>query len=641
MEGESPASENLSVLAQADDVTWIFFCLVLVILMQAGFACYEVGAIRAISSTQPILLKNIGDASISLIAWYVLGHGIAYGEDVGHAFGTPTFFSKGKPVSPSSGQRPAVSFLEFLFAWSFAATCTTIVSGAVADRISFKTYIVYSILTSAVFYPFLAHMVWADQGWASSTKPSPFFDCGVIDFAGSGVVHMFGGGMSLSIAKLVKTRKARFFEPNYWDGGPHGDTKLKNHTDRPQLNENDFRQNDPAWTTLGCFLLWLGWYGFNCGSTLAISTIEAQNTVGLSAMNTTIGAACGCIFSMLIELGYHRFSPEYRRNDPIEDPLHRIAFDVDAPGTPSDRAARQRRAKEILGEDGVDMIARHRANHKGWTWPYSTHKNLHGAAVNGILAGLVGITAGCATMNYPWAILVSLVSALLYHVSYRGFICCKIDDAIGAGAIHLVCGAWGLIAAGFTAMDEARVDAGYPASDVCSKGSQFVANLVMVPFVAAYAIICTVVFVGVLLPLCLVELHRGEGLRFETGVILRGDPDNLAELRSDVNRQFRAENRQINEVVTNLKRLEERTQGKIRELTNQSSQRLRAIEALKTRVADLENAGTSPRLPLALSVSSAEPEEPAAPSSTVTTGEPRRAPRPSSPPSIFGGCSVA
>lgn len=82
---------------------------------------------------------------------------------------------------------------------------------------------------------------------------------GVTDFAGSGVVHMFGGGMSLCIAKVVKSRKARFFKPGCWDGGPNGNSNLKNHTDRPQLNENDFRQNDPAWTTLGCFLLWLGW----------------------------------------------------------------------------------------------------------------------------------------------------------------------------------------------------------------------------------------------------------------------------------------------------------------------------------------------------------------------------------------------
>eukprot|EP00752_Nemacystus_decipiens_P014586 g12990.t1 len=636
MEDERSASGDPGVLAQAADITWIFFCLVLVILMQAGFASYEVGAIRAISSTQPILLKNIGDASISLIAWYVLGQGIAFGEDVGHAIGKPTFFSTGKPFAESSsGGAPAVEFLEFLFAWSFAATCTTIVSGAVADRISFKTYIVYASLTSGVFYPFLAHMVWSDEGWASSNKTDPWRGCGVTDFAGSGVVHMFGGGMSLCIARAVKSRKARFFMPRYWDGGENGNSNLKNHTNRPQLNENDFRQNDPAWTTLGCFLLWLGWYGFNCGSTLQISTSEAQDTVGLAAMNTTIGAACGCIFSMVIEIVYHGWSPEYRQHDPIEDPLHRIGFDEDAGGQ-DEHASRQRRARELRGPEGNETVTRHLENHARWTWPYSTHKNLHGAAVNGILAGLVGITAGCATMSYSWAILVAFVSALLYHVSYRGFLCLEIDDAIGAGAIHLVCGAWGLIAAGFTGMEDARVDAGYPSEDSCSKGSQFITNLAMVPFIGIYAIACTLVFVGVLLPLRLVELHT-DGLHFETGVILRGVPDNLAEFKSDVNRQFMEGNRQYTETNKAVANLLRETQGKLRDLTNQSNHRLSAIQELASRVRELENIGSPPRLPAAPSISSAEAEP--APFAFLHSQESRGSPRPTSPPGKI--CRIA
>lgn len=99
---------------------------------------------------------------------------------------------------------------------------------------------------------------------------------------------------------------------------------------------------------------------------------------------------------MLIELAYHLCSPEYRREDPIEDPLHRIGFDVDA-GDPADRQSRVHRENQVLGTDGnntSDMISRHVRNHeRGWTWPYSTHKHLHGAAVNGILAGgMLGVT---------------------------------------------------------------------------------------------------------------------------------------------------------------------------------------------------------------------------------------------------------
>ncbi|CAM9986146.1 unnamed protein product, partial [Ectocarpus sp. 12 AP-2014] len=97
---------------------------------------------------------------------------------------------------------------------------------------------------------------------------------------------------------------------------------LKNHTSEPQLNEAGFRPKDPAWTTLGCFLLWLGWYGFNCGSGRGISTVKAQNTAGRAAMNTTIGAAFGSLASMVFEMIYHTCSPKYRRGEDIEDPLH-------------------------------------------------------------------------------------------------------------------------------------------------------------------------------------------------------------------------------------------------------------------------------------------------------------------------------
>ncbi|CAB1119547.1 unnamed protein product [Ectocarpus sp. CCAP 1310/34] len=411
----------------------------------ATFFCtplkHQVGAIRA-TSTKHILLKNIGDATVSLVAWYLLGYGFAFGEDAGHFIGTSFFVFTGSPFAATSGNSTAVSFLDCLFQWSFAATCTTVVSGAVADRIPVKAYLVYAFLTSALFYPLLAHAVWADDGWASPARENPLFGCGVIDFAGSGIVHMLGGAIGLFISKKVRSRPGRFFPPKHWDG------TLKNHTDQPQLNEAGFRSNDATWMTLGTFLLWLGWYGFNCGSVSEISTTESQNAAGRAALNTSIGAgehwvllqfytceapndslkkswsitfeyarggasiqiehrtpsyraqrwrcrAWGCAFSMLFELGYHRWSPEYRRGDDIEDPLHVATFDVDG-GEEADRAERVRLAENDLGEKTLAIIAKHNAEHEkeAFTWPWSTHINLHGAACNGILAGLVGITAG-------------------------------------------------------------------------------------------------------------------------------------------------------------------------------------------------------------------------------------------------------
>eukprot|EP00752_Nemacystus_decipiens_P014589 g12992.t1 len=529
----------------------------------------RVGAIRATSS-RSILLKNLSDATVSLVAWYMFGYGIAFGEDAGHVVGTD--------FGDTSSENIAMSSLECLFAWSFAATCTTVVSGAIADRIAFKAYIVYAFLTSAVFYPLLAHAVWAEKGWASTTVEDPLFDCGVIDFAGSGVVHMSAGGIGIFIARKVKSRGARFFKAREWDR----ETNLKNHTDRPQINEADFSPNDPAWMTLGCFLLWLGWYGFNCGSTLQISTIEKQNTAGRAAVTTTVGAASGCIFSMLIELVYNLWAPKYRQQDPVDDPLHVAPFDVDAGEPASHRLGQpqlvpQPRARAVLRKETLDKIKRHEKteNKSGFTWPFSTHVNLHGAAVNGILAGLVGITAGCATMSYQAAIGVSFVSALLYHVSYRGFICLMIDDAVSAGAVHLVCGGWGLLAAGFTAMDDARLDAGYPSSDQCGMGWQTLANFLM-------AFCCTWILWAVLRALQMVELAE------EGEVHAKEENRELAEFEDKVARQFEEEGAKENERMETIGELTRRLNA-LEANTFAGTGSVDRFEALTSRVSRLEN----------------------------------------------------
>eukprot|EP00752_Nemacystus_decipiens_P001280 g1274.t1 len=555
MEDESPDLERTEDVAGAVDVIWIFVSFVLVVLMQAGFACYEVGTVRAASSTRPILLKNVGDATVSLAAWYLLGNSIAFGTEVGGVFGKPSIFLSENPFAETSDKEVAVPFLEFLYMWAFAATCTTIVSGAVADRIPFKAYIVYALLTSALFYPLLAHAVWAEEGWASSSRENPLMGCGVLDFAGSGVVHMLGGGISHFISRKVKSRPARFFKAGEWDA----ESNLKNPTNCRQLNEAGFRPNDSAWTTLGCFLLWIGWYGFNCGSTLELSTIESQNTAGRAAINTTFGAAFGGIFSVCFELVYHVWSPWYRKGEEIEDPLHEIDFDMDAelaadteqdPQQHAADAARQRREREKLQREQLSdqtlrKISVYKEEHPGsvdkpceentlkwpsreFKWPFSTHMDLHGAAVNGILAGLVGITAGCATMSYHWVFFVSFMSALLYHAWYRKFICWMIDDAVSAGAVHLVCGAWGLIAAGFTGVEAARMDAGFPAEDECGRVSQLGLNLVAVVAIVIYAYACTWMIWGVLRGLKIVDLAE------EGDVKTQREPEEITRLRDEM-----------------------------------------------------------------------------------------------------------
>eukprot|EP00903_Cladosiphon_okamuranus_P015094 g13962.t1 len=549
MSNESSVLISNADLAQAVDVTWLFICFVLVLLMQAGFACYEVGAIRAASSTQPILLKNVGDAAVSFAAWYLVGNSIAFGTDILGAFGRPSLFLTDNPSAESSVEGVAISFLQFLYAGAFATTCTTIVSGAVADRIPFKAYIVYSFLTSALFYPLLAHWVWAEQGWASSVRDDPWLDCGVVDYAGSGVVHMLGGGISHFISRKVKSRPARFFKAGGWDRS----SNLKNPTNCRQLNETGFRANDPAWTTLGCFLLWLGWYGFNCGSTLEISTVESQNAAGRAAVNTTLGAGFGGIFSVGIELVYHLWSPAYRKGKELEDPLYEVDIDVDD-GNPADRAQREARQRAQLSRETLTKILKVQEEHPGslenpceesnlkwphpdFKWPFSTHKDLHSAAINGVLAGLVGITA---------------------------------DDAVSAAAVHFVAGGWGLVAAGFTAVEAARLDAGYPSESVCGRGLQTLVNFLMAVIIALYAIVCTWIVWGVFGILKL-------GNVVEAGkLISKAEDEGIAKLKDDIIRRDLAVNRHVGEK-------EEKIEFQMEQLVNRvdtlDSHRLSDVEA--------------------------------------------------------------
>ncbi|CBJ29574.1 Ammonium transporter [Ectocarpus siliculosus] len=424
--------EAMSDLAKSIDFTWMFVCLVLVVLMQAGFAAYEVGSIRSTSASS-ILKKNIGDATLSLIAWVLVGYALSDGKDQLRIVGGSYFgLVQGEPFEATDDRDVGTALLECLFRWSFAATCTTIVSGAVADRIYVKAYFVYAFLTSAVFYPLLAHAVWADEGWASpfltsEGESAALLNCGFVDFAGSGVVHMLGGGIGLVLSIMVENRSDRFID---------ADPELVEKNTSATLDRRLFKVSHN--------LLPRDRYGFNCGSTLQISSEETRNAAGRAALNTTIGAAVGCVSSMGFEIMYHWWSPKYRRGEFINDPLDylpqtknecSLKGKVNQLSSPAGAGPRRRKTTGAT-DYVVDPEDEH--NHGTFRWRLSTHKSIHGAACNGVIVGLVGVTAGCATM-LPWhAIWVSIVSALLYHVSYRGIICCKIDDAINAAAVHLV-----------------------------------------------------------------------------------------------------------------------------------------------------------------------------------------------------------
>ncbi|CAM9168527.1 unnamed protein product, partial [Scytosiphon promiscuus] len=345
----------------------------------------QVGSV-SVKNTKNILIKNIGDAALGAIFWWLLGYGVAFGDSAGRFIGTDSFALKGSTFESDDGTLTnGYAYASWLFQWAFAATAATIVSGAAAERVSFNAYIIYSIVLTSFIYPVVVHWGWAG-GWASAfVEEDLLFGCGVIDFAGSGVVHMTGGVAALCAAIVVGPRLGRFNE----DG-----------------TSNSLPQQSAVLQSLGTLILWFGWYGFNGVSTLAVSGLAG--VAAKTMVTTTISGACGALTTTLLgKLNLHYW-------------------------------------------DG-------------------------GAANNGLLAGLVGVTAGCSTCEPEGAMVIGIVSGFVYTYASKLLaklqVCVRagrmftpagphpikcptsrnpvaqIDDVVDAIPVHLGCGMWGVFAA--------------------------------------------------------------------------------------------------------------------------------------------------------------------------------------------------
>ena len=354
-----PVSAQSSVAADAVqavvDNLWVFIAAVLVFFMQAGFALVESGMTRA-KNVINIMAKNLADASVGILAFLAVGYALAFGGS-GAFWGTEGFFLSGSALfeAGSSGGGNLSSATFFLFQAVFAATAATIVSGAMAERTRFSTYLIVSLVMTALVYPTVVHWTWGG-GFIADLE---IFGARYSDFAGSTVVHSTG-----AFAALMG---AYFLGPRLGWSSKKG---IPGHS-IPQV-------------VLGVFILWLGWFGFNAGSALA-----ANGVVMLVGMNTAIAAAASTLAS------------------------------------------------------------------GGMTWVRTGKPNLTTSA-NGALAGLVSITAGCATMNVLGALVTGAVAGVLLTVSERFVARRGIDDPVGAISVHGTCGIWGTLAVGlFARYDDA------------------------------------------------------------------------------------------------------------------------------------------------------------------------------------------
>ncbi|HEY4623381.1 ammonium transporter [Solibacillus sp. FSL R7-0668] len=318
------------------NLVWVMLGAFFVFFMHAGFAMVEAGFTRSKNAVN-ILMKNVLTISIGGIVYFAVGFAIMFGDSAGGFIGTTGFALSGVED---------VAF--FVFQAMFAATCATIISGAVAERTNIVFYMALVVVMTAIVYPIVGHWVWQGNGWLTAL--------GFVDFAGSTVVHLTGAVGALVVAAMVGPRIGKYAKGVV----------------------NVIPGHSIPLGALGVFILWLGWYGFNGASTLAADPSSVPGVIA----NTFLSASAGVIATAI----YTRFRYGY-----IDGSL----------------------------------------------------------TLNGALAGLVSITAGAANLSILGAISAGFIGGIILVEAVR-FVEHKlrVDDPVGAVAVHGVAGIWGTLAVG-------------------------------------------------------------------------------------------------------------------------------------------------------------------------------------------------
>lgn len=273
--------------ATASDVDsfYVLISACMVLFMHAGFGMLEVGGVQA-KNSKNILLKNLLNACFSGISWYMIGYTLSTGPKDHNGF---LGWTQDDQVYIAMADVPkGGDCINWFFGFAFAATASTIVSGALAERTQFRAYFVFSMLLTAWIYPVVAYWVWNPYGWLKLAGNNDDND-GFLDFAGSGVVHMVGGACALIGAYFVGPRK-------FMDTAVEGKyvPRFEVVGNEVKVNEPHQNKSNPALSTVGTMILWFGWFGFNGGSQFAI-TGDNLNVVSLAVVNTTLSPAAAVV----------------------------------------------------------------------------------------------------------------------------------------------------------------------------------------------------------------------------------------------------------------------------------------------------------------------------------------------------------
>ena len=341
---------------------WILLCAFLVFIMHLGFSCIESGLCQR-KNTVNILFKNVFIICSGLLVYAVWGFNAMYPGDFNGIFAMGSAISNADygstDLSYGGTGLCQTGFADFIFQAMFAATAATIVSGAVAERVKLPSFMLFALLLVGFAYPITGGWKWGGG----------FLDgMGFYDFAGSSVVHAFGGFAALACVIVLGPRKGK-----YTKGGI-----------KPILPSN------MPLATIGAFLLWFGWFGFNGGSVLSAD----PNSISYVIVTTALGAAAGGLACMFFSWG-------------------------------------------VLKKPDLSM------------------------SLNGILAGLVGVTAGADQLTLIGAVIAGAVAGVLVVVSVLFLDKIKIDDPVGAISVHGTCGIWGTICIGFPFLTKADVETSF------------------------------------------------------------------------------------------------------------------------------------------------------------------------------------
>ncbi len=349
-------------LAFSLDTVWMLLAAMLVFWMQPGFALCEAGFTRS-KNTANILFKNFVDFILGSLLFWFLGFGFMFGSEGAGFIGAPNWGD----LSFYGGDLPVEGFL--MFETVFCATAATIVSGAMAERTKFSMYVIYSAAISLFIYPIEGHWTWGG-GWLCSDAADGFmmstFGAVFHDFAGSAIVHSVGGVLALIGAIALGARRGKYAA----DGSSRA---IPGHS--------------LTWASLGVFILWLGWFGFNPGSQLAASGEVNRTAISHVFLTTNLAAVAGGLGTMAV------------------------------------------------------------------TWIRYRKPSLS-LTLNGVLAGLVGITAGCDLVSPVGAVIIGLLCGvvLVYSIEFIDHRL-HIDDPVGASSVHGVCGILGTLLTGLLATD--------------------------------------------------------------------------------------------------------------------------------------------------------------------------------------------